>query len=59
MATKVPVDNASSSSHYSSDDKDRKIAEERSVAAQKLQRKQRLEAMVAKRNTNFDYLKVR
>lgn len=61
MSTKPSQDsqsNVASSSHASNEDKDKKIAEERSVAAQKLQRKQRLEAMVAKRNTNLNYLKV-
>jgi hypothetical protein len=41
------------------DEKDKKLAEERAVTALKLQRKQRLEAMVQKRKTNFAYLKVK
>lgn len=40
------------------EEKERKLAEERALAALKLQRKQRLQAMVIKRQRNFAYLKV-
>lgn len=40
------------------EEKERKLAEERSSAALKLQRKQRLQAMVIKRQRNLAYLKV-
>lgn len=41
------------------EEKERKLAEERSIAALKLQRKQRLQAMIIKRQTNLAYLKVK
>jgi hypothetical protein len=40
------------------EEKDRRLAEERAIAALKLQRKQRLQAMSIKRQRNLDYLKV-
>lgn len=40
------------------DEKEKRLAEERSTAALKLQRKQRLQAMIQKRRTNLSYLKV-
>ncbi len=40
------------------EERDKRLAEERAQAALKLQRKQRLEAMVQKRKTNLAYLKV-
>lgn len=64
MISKIPstYDNNSVTSFQQqkadSEEKDRKLAEERAEAARKLQRKQRLEAMVQKRKTNFAYLKV-
>jgi hypothetical protein len=39
-------------------DKERRLAEERAATAHKLQRKQRLEALVEKRKNNFSYLRV-
>jgi hypothetical protein len=39
-------------------EEERKLAEERLIAAQKLQRKQRLQAVVLKRQNNFRYLQV-
>lgn len=39
------------------DEREKKIAEERALAALKLQRKQRLQAMSIKRQRNFEYLK--
>ena len=41
------------------EEKERKIAEERALAALRLQRKQRLQAMVIKRQRNLAYLKVK
>eukprot|EP01035_Chromulina_nebulosa_P036477 gene36477-49130_t len=38
-------------------DKERRLAEERAATAHKLQRKQRLEALVEKRKNNFSYLR--
>ena len=38
------------------EEKERKIAEERALAALRLQRKQRLQAMVIKRQRNLAYL---
>jgi hypothetical protein len=43
---------------FAAEEKERKIAEERALAALKLQRKQRLQAMSIKRQRNFAYLKV-
>jgi hypothetical protein len=40
------------------EEKERRLAEERAIAALKLQRKQRLQAMTIKRQRNLDYLKV-
>jgi hypothetical protein len=40
------------------EEKERRLAEERAIAALKLQRKQRLQAMSIKRQRNLDYLKV-
>jgi hypothetical protein len=37
---------------------EKRLAEERAIAALKLQRKQRLQAMVIKRKRNFGYLNV-
>ena len=39
-------------------EKERRLAEERAATAHKLQRKQRLEALVEKRKNNFSYLRV-
>ena len=61
MIGKIPIlENTavSTSSPAPPDDKDKRLADERSATALKLQRKQRLEAIVQKRKTNFSYLKV-
>lgn len=39
-------------------EREKKLAEQRSINALKLQRKQRLEALIRKRKGNFQYLKV-
>jgi len=41
------------------EERERKLAEERANAALKLQRKQRLQAMIIKRQRNLAYLKVK
>mmetsp|Transcript_9596 Transcript_9596/g.15968 ORF Transcript_9596/g.15968 Transcript_9596/m.15968 type:complete len:506 (+) Transcript_9596:29-1546(+) len=52
IKTNSNVDNLSASA----EEKERRLAEQRSIAAHRLQRKQRLQAMIQKRQTNFAYL---
>lgn len=49
---------ASRKEMLSIEEKERRLAEERAIAALRLQRKQRLDALVRKRKTNLRYLQV-
>ena len=54
-----PSPTSASRKEGSLEEKERRLAEERALAALRLQRKQRLDALVRKRKTNLKYLQVK